>query len=77
MVLSGLGTVAKVLKDQFRRYVKIIHWNWGRYSFLFATGSLWTRTLVYCQILARQEEIPRKTSKNISRYFSSSFQGHV
>ena len=31
----------------------------------------------YCQILARQEEIPQKTSKNISRYFCSSFQGHV
>ena len=30
-----------------------------------------------CQILARQEEIPQKTSKNISRYFCSSFQGHV
>ena len=32
---------------------------------------------IYCQILARQEEIPQKTSKNISRYFCSSFQGHV
>ena len=31
----------------------------------------------YCQILARQEEIPQKTSKNISRYFCSSFQGLV
>ena len=31
----------------------------------------------YCQILARQEEIPQKTSKNISRYFCSPFQGHV
>ena len=31
----------------------------------------------YCQILARQEEIPQKTSKNISRYFCSSFQGHL
>ena len=31
-----------------------------------------------CQILARQEKIPHKTtSKNISRYFCSSFQGHV
>ena len=33
--------------------------------------------LSYCQILARQEEIPQKTSKNISRYFCSSCQGHV
>ena len=33
--------------------------------------------ITYCQILARQEEIPQKTSKNISRYFCSSFQGHV
>ena len=32
--------------------------------------------LDYCQILARQEEIPQKTSKS-SRYFCSSFQGHV
>ena len=30
---------------------------------------------VYCQILARQEEIPQKTSKNISRYFCSVFSG--
>ena len=33
--------------------------------------------ILYCQILARQEEMPQKTSKNISRYFCSSFQGHV
>ena len=32
---------------------------------------------IYSQILARQEEIPQKTSKNISQYFRSSFQGHV
>ena len=40
---------------------------------------LWLQinTVYYCQILARQEEIPQKTSKNISRYFCSSFQGHV
>ena len=31
----------------------------------------------YCQILARQEEIPQKTSKSNSRYFCSSFQGHM
>ena len=31
----------------------------------------------FCQILARPEEIPQKTSKNISRYFCSSFQGHA
>ena len=38
---------------------------------------LWPNTFDYCQILARQEEIPQKTSKNISWYFCSSFQGHV
>ena len=32
---------------------------------------------IYCQILARQAEIPQKTRKNVSRYFSLFFQDHM
>ena len=30
----------------FRRYDKIIDWNWGRYSFLIPASNVWTCTLV-------------------------------
>ena len=47
MALGGLGGQGFV--TGFRCYVKIIHWNRGRYSFLIPASSVWTRTLVCLQ----------------------------
>ena len=44
MALGGL--VGQGFETDFRRYDKIIHWNWGRYSFLIPASSVWTRSLV-------------------------------
>ena len=44
MELCGLG--GRGFQTDFRRYDKIIHWNWGRYSFLIPANGVWTRTLV-------------------------------
>ena len=61
-------------KAHVRKGKSLVEFNAKKYFSNLAENSKFT---FYCQILARQEEIPQKTSKNISRYFCSSFQGHM
>ena len=44
MALGDLG--GQGFEADFPPYDKIIHWNWGRYSFLIPASSVRTRTLV-------------------------------
>ena len=55
MALGDLG--GQGFEADFRRYVKIIHWNWGRYSFLIPASGVWTRTRSLCACIRKTPRI--------------------